>query len=40
LGWDFSKNVSGRVEFERVRVKLGADRIDSDLVSAGVSTRF
>jgi hypothetical protein len=40
LGWDFSKNLSGRIEFERVRVKLGTERIDSDLISAGVSTRF
>ena len=40
VGWDFSKNASARIEFERVRVKLGADRIDSDLLSAGVSTRF
>lgn len=40
VGWDFTKNTSARIEFERVRVKLGADRIDSDLLSAGVSTRF
>jgi opacity protein-like surface antigen len=40
LAWDFSKNVSARIEFERIRVKLGGDKVDSDLVSAGVSTRF
>lgn len=40
LGWDFTKNISARIEFERIRVKLGSDKVDSDLVSAGVSTRF
>ena len=40
IGWDFTKTLSARLEFERVRVKFGGDKFDTDLVSAGIISRF
>lgn len=40
IGWDFTKTLSARLEFERVRVKFGGDKFDADLVSAGIISRF
>lgn len=40
IGWDFTKTLSARLEFERIDVKFGGDKFDADLVSASIVTRF
>jgi len=39
-GYDFSKNLGARLEFERVRVEFQGDKNDADLVTIGVVYRF
>jgi len=39
-GYEFTKNVAGRIEFERVRAEFQGEKRGADLVTVGVLYRF
>jgi len=39
-GYEFSKNLGGRLEWERVRVEFSGEKFDADLVTLGLLYRF
>lgn len=39
-GYEFTKNIGARFEFERMRVEFEGEKVDVDLVSVGVLYRF
>jgi OmpA-OmpF porin, OOP family len=39
-GYEFSKNLGGRFEWERVRVEFAGDKFNADLVTLGLLYRF
>jgi OmpA-OmpF porin, OOP family len=39
-GYEFTKNIGARLEFERMRVEFEGDKVDVDLISVGVLYRF
>jgi OOP family OmpA-OmpF porin len=39
-GYEFTKNLGARLEFERIRVEFAGDKTDADLITLGVLYRF
>jgi hypothetical protein len=39
-GYEFTKKLAGRIEFERVRVEFQGEKHDADFVTVGVLYRF
>jgi len=40
LEYGFTKNIAGRAEWERMRVKFQGEKVDVDLLTVGVTYRF